>query len=226
MLYSNDGTTMAVCDLCGVQADWSDAAAQGWSLDADDMVRDYHDPAPTTTFDLCDAHARLRATVDGDGILKPGVTGDEVRDHWEVFRMFVSRNCNPWAACGDPSLVRLARLYRMLERNAQACERAGVGPQDMFAPFASALGASCCADAHRIATDDRLGLPEGERARADVVGRMIDASALLDALAGPPRNWPRTVTPRADMEFPCKKPFGWTECLIDDGCAMSVRRAS
>lgn len=226
MLYSNDGTTMAVCDLCGVQADWSDAAAQGWSLDADGTTRDYHDQTPTTTFDLCDAHARLRATVDGDGILKSGVTGDEVRDHWEAFRMFVSRNCNPWAACGDPSLVRLARLYRMLERNAQACERAGVGPQDMFAPFASALGASCCADAHRIATDDRLGSPEGERARAEVVGRMIDASALLDALAGPPRNWPRTVIPRADMEFPCKKPFGWTECLIDDGCAMSVRRTA
>ena len=226
MLYSNDGTTMAVCDLCGVQADWSDAVAQGWSLDADGTTRDYHDPAPTTTFDLCDAHARLRATVDGDGILKSGVTGDEVRDHWEAFRMLVSRNCNPWAACGDPSLVRLARLYRMLERNAQACERAGVGPQDMFAPFASALGASCCADAHRIATDDRLVSPEGERARAEVVGRMIDASALLDALAGPPRNWPRTVIPRADMEFPCKKPFGWTDDLIDDGCATSAWRTA
>ena len=226
MLYSNGGTTMAVCDLCGVQADWSDAVAQGWSLDADGTTRDYHDPAPTTTFDLCDAHARLRATVDGDGILKSGVTGDEVRDHWEAFRMFVSRNCNPWAACGDPSLVRLARLYRMLERNAQACERAGVGPQDMFAPFASALGASCCADAHRIATDDRLVSPEGERARAEVVGRMIDASALLDALAGPPRNWPRTVIPRADMEFPCKKPFGWTDDLIDDGRATSAWRTA
>lgn len=226
MLYSNDGTTMAVCDLCGVQADWSEAVMHGWSLDADDMVRDYHDQTPTTTFDLCDAHARLRATVDGDGILKPGVTDDEVRDHWEAFRMFVSRNCNPWASCGVPSLVRLARLYRLLERWAQVCERAGVGLQDMFVPFASSLEATRRAAADRIATDDRLGLPEEERARAEVVGRMADASALLDALAGSPRSWPRTVIPRADMEFPCKKPFGWTECLIDDGCAMSARRAS